>query len=171
VLPGNDVPVPTPIPPPSYVLKPDAPEDGLVIAEQVEPKPAIPIVPLVVGLSPGDASSVAPMGIPVGETDIPGDMPSGEVAAIPGVEMPAPPTCATAGVQAKSAACMATINIRRILVSICLTPRSAKPIARPDQHCRSRRSALAQSGRLCCWIAAAPITVTALDKRTDCRHH
>src|SRR6202030_1170304 len=91
-LPGEDAP--TPIPPPSkFVLELDIPDDGLAIAEQVVPKPVIPMVPLVAGLSPGDASSVAPIGIPVGETDEPGTMASGEVAAIPGVGMPTPPTC------------------------------------------------------------------------------
>ena len=33
----------------------------------------------VVGLTPGDASSVAPRGIPVGATAAPGPMPSGDV--------------------------------------------------------------------------------------------
>jgi hypothetical protein len=35
-LPGNDVPVPTPIPPPSYVLEPDIPDD-VPMAEHVMP--------------------------------------------------------------------------------------------------------------------------------------
>jgi len=156
VLPGNDVPVPTPIPPPSkFVLELDIPDDELAIAEQVVPKPVIPMVPLVAGLSPGDASSVAPMGIPVGETDEPGVMPSGEVAAIPGVGMPTPATCAAAGMQPKSATCIAAINTRRIVVSIfsdaAIHP---KMTDRADHHCRSHRSVLARSRRLCCRIAA-----------------
>jgi hypothetical protein len=92
-LPGNEVAVPSPIPPPSYVLAPEIPDEGLPIAEHVVPKPAIPVVPSLRGLSPGDASSVAPKGIPVGGTDAPGTMPSGEVAAIPGIGLPIQPTC------------------------------------------------------------------------------
>jgi hypothetical protein len=81
---------------------------------QVVPFPVIPIVPGGAGLTPGDVSSVAPMGIPVGATGELGDMPSGEVAPILGVGLPIPPTCATAGVQLKRAACIAAINTRRM---------------------------------------------------------
>jgi hypothetical protein len=123
-LPGIEVPIPSPIPPPSYVLVPDSPDAGPPMAEQVVPAPANPMVPLVIGLIPGVASSVAPMGIPVGETGEPGAMPSGEVAAIPGV--PIPPTCAKAGLQPKSAARVAAINVRRITISIVLRQRSAR---------------------------------------------
>jgi hypothetical protein len=146
VLPGDDVPVPTPIPPPSkFVLELDIPDEGLAIAEQVVPKPVIPMVPLIAGLSPGDASSVAPMGIPVGATDEPGVMPSGEVAAIPGVGMPTPPTCAAAGLQPMSAACIAAINMRRIIVSIFPTQRSGRAN-------RSSRPTLSISLFGACWI-------------------
>ncbi len=147
-LPGNDVPVPVPTPPPSkFVLEPDIPDDGLPVAEHVVPatKPVIPMVPLVAGLSPGDASSVAPMGIPVGATDEPGVMPSGEVAAIPGVGMPTPPTCAAAGLQPISAACIAAINMRRIIVSIFPTQRSGRAN-------RSSRPTLSISLFGACWI-------------------
>jgi hypothetical protein len=82
--PGN-VPVPTPSPPPSkFVLEPDIPNDGLPMTKHVVPFPVIPMVPAGAPLSPGDASSVAPMGIPVGGTGEPAAMPSGEVAPIPG---------------------------------------------------------------------------------------
>ena len=84
----------------------------------VGPFPVIPIAPVGAGLSPGDASSVAPMGIPAGATGEPGAMPSGEVAPIPGVGLPIPPTCANAGEQPKNAACIAAINARRIMISI-----------------------------------------------------
>ena len=123
-LPGNEVPIPTPIPPPSYVLEPDIPDAGLPVAEQVMPAPANPVVPLVAGLIPDVASSVAPIGIPVGETGEPEAMPSGEVAAIPGV--PIPPTCAKAGLQPKSAARVAAINARRIVISIVLRQGSGR---------------------------------------------
>jgi hypothetical protein len=121
-LPGNEVPIPIPIPPPSYVLAPDIPDEGLPTAEHVVPKPAIPAVPSVSGLSPGDASSVAPNGIPVGATDAPGTMPSGEVAAIPGVGVPVPPTCEKAGenaeLQLRRAA--TTVAVHRRFISVLL---------------------------------------------------
>ena len=84
--PGNDVPVPTPSPPPSekVVLEPGIPDDGTPVTRHVVPFPVIPIVPAGTPPSPGDASSVAPTGIPVGGTGKPGAMPSGEVAPIAG---------------------------------------------------------------------------------------
>ena len=100
-LPGNEVAIPSPIPPPSYVLAPDIPDERPPIAKHVVPTPVIPAVPSVSGLSPGDASSVAPKGIPVGGTEAPGTMPSGEVAAIPGIGLPIPPTCEKAGENAE----------------------------------------------------------------------
>jgi hypothetical protein len=82
VLPGIDIPAPIPIPPPSkVVVEPD-------IADNV-----LPVVGQGNGLSPGDASCVAPIGIPVGATDEPGVMPSGDVAPMVGVRL----TCARAG--------------------------------------------------------------------------
>jgi hypothetical protein len=96
------------------------------IAKHVVPFPGTPIVPAGAGLSPGDASSVAPMGIPAGGTGEPGAMPSGEVAPIPGVGLPIPPTCANAGMQPKSAACIAAINMRRIMISIVRVQRSGR---------------------------------------------
>ena len=124
--PGN-VPVPAPSPPPSkFVLEPDIPDDGLPIAKHVVLFPVIPIVAAAAGLSPGDASSVAPMGIPAGGTGEPAAKPSGEVAPIPGVGLPIPPTCANAGMQPKSAACIAIINTRRIMISIVRAQRSGR---------------------------------------------
>jgi hypothetical protein len=120
-LPGSDVPVPIPIPPPSkLVLEPDIPDDWLPVVEQLVLLPVIPIevVPVGAGLSPGDASPVAPMGTPVGATAVPGAMPNGEVAPIPGVGLPIPPTCAKAGLQPNSAASIAAANARRIWISI-----------------------------------------------------
>lgn len=118
-LPGNDVPVPTLIPPPSkVVLEPDNPSDGLPIAKHVVPFPVIPIVAAGAVLSPGDASSVASIGIPVGGTGELGAMPSGEVAPI---GLPIPPTCpptyAKTVVQLKSTASIAAINTRGIMIS------------------------------------------------------
>jgi hypothetical protein len=118
-LPGNDIPVPIANPPPSkFVLATDAPADGPAMAEHIVPAPVIPIVSVSAGLSPGDASSVAPMGRPTGGTEEPGVMPSGEVEPIPGVGLPIPPTCAKTGLQPKSAAAVAVINARRIVISL-----------------------------------------------------
>jgi hypothetical protein len=123
--PLGNVPVPTPSPPPSkLVLEPDIPNDGLPMVKHVVPFPVI--VPTGTPLSPGDASSVAPMGIPVGGTGKPGAMPSDEVAPIPGVGLPIPPTCANAGMQPKSAACIAAINTPRIMISIVRAQRSGR---------------------------------------------
>lgn len=77
-----DVPAPIPIPPPSkVVVEPDMAGDVLPVVGQGN------------GLSPGEASCVAPMGIPVGATEEPGVMPSGDVAPMAGVGL----TCARAG--------------------------------------------------------------------------
>ncbi len=126
--------VPTPIPPPSKTLL--VPDPSVVaaraIAEHVLPKPGKVIGPVVAGASPGEASSVAPMGIPVGATGEPGVMPSGEVALMPGVGMPAPPTCANTAVLPNRADSIAEINTRRvmisIMISIVLRHRSGQPI-------------------------------------------
>jgi hypothetical protein len=117
--------VPTPNPPPSkVVLVPEPCVAARATAEQVLPKPGKVIVPVGAGESPGAASSVAPKGIPVGWTDAPGVMPSGEVAPMPGVGMPTPPTCATAGPQPNSTASIAVVNRRSIMISI---PNDAVP--------------------------------------------
>jgi hypothetical protein len=104
VVPGIDAPVPIPIPPPSKVVV----EPG--IADD-----ALPVVGQGNGLSPGDASCVAPMAIPVGATDEPGVMPSGEVAPMLGVGLPIPPTCAKAEPQLNSIA-KAVIIAERVIM-------------------------------------------------------
>jgi hypothetical protein len=82
VLPGIDIPAPIPIPPPSKV------DVELDMADDV-----LPVVGQGNGLSPGEASCVAPIGIPAGAMDEPGVMPSGDVAPMVGVRL----TCARAG--------------------------------------------------------------------------
>jgi hypothetical protein len=137
--PGIVAPVPAPIaiPPPSkVVLEPDIPDDALPMAEHVVPVPVIPIVPVGGGLRPGDAISVAPMGIPAGEVGEFGVMPSGEVTPIPGVGLPIPPTWAKAELLPNSAASIAAINARRISISIVMTQRPGRrghtePVRRP----------------------------------------
>ena len=125
VLPDAVIPIPVPvpamvpIPPPSKtLLVPKLPVASRAMAEHVLPKPVRAIVPVGAGESPGEASSVAPIGIPVGWTDEPGVMPSGEVALMPGVGMPTPPTCANAGVQPNSTASIVVVNARFIKASI-----------------------------------------------------
>jgi hypothetical protein len=49
-----------------------------------------------IGLTPGDASSVEPSGIPVGDTDEPDVASSGEVAPMVGVGVAIAPICAIA---------------------------------------------------------------------------
>ena len=80
------------------------------------PTPAIPAVPSVSGLSPGDVSSVAPKGIPVGGTDAPGTMPSGEVAAMPGIGLPIPPICAKAGENAQ-------LQLKKVAITVAIPRR------------------------------------------------
>jgi hypothetical protein len=77
-------------------MPPDIPADVLAASEQPIPMSAVLVGTVTIGLIPGDASSVAPSGIPVGPTDVrackPAEMPSGEVAATPGVGMLDTPT-------------------------------------------------------------------------------
>jgi hypothetical protein len=71
----------------------------------IAPLVGIEIVPVTLpvgaGLTPGDASSVAPSGIPVAPTDPPGPMPSGEVTPTEGMAVSGPSTWANAGLQNK----------------------------------------------------------------------
>jgi hypothetical protein len=83
---------------------------------------ALPVVapigdaPDIVGLTPGDASSVAPKGVPVGATGEPGPMPSGDVMPSGELgEILIPPTCAKAEPQLKRTAAVVAI-IKRVIV-------------------------------------------------------
>jgi hypothetical protein len=83
------------------------------MVEQVVPLLGIEIVPITavgVGLTPGDAISVEPRGMPVGETAEPVPIPSGEVAPTVGVGLAIPVTCAMATLQTKSAGMTAATN-------------------------------------------------------------
>jgi hypothetical protein len=86
--------VPTAAPPPSKVaVEPNIADDAVPIVEQ----PVVPKVPVGVsgaGLTPGEAISVAPRGMPVPPTGALGTMPSGDVADREGVGITA--TCADA---------------------------------------------------------------------------
>jgi hypothetical protein len=70
----------------------------------------VPVVKVGIGLTPGDAISVAPSGIPVGETAEPVAMPSGEVAPMVAAGVAIAPTCAVATLLTKSAGRTAAIN-------------------------------------------------------------
>ena len=106
--------LPAAIPPPSkLVVDPNIPEGEVPMVEHVVPLLGVVIVPVTIGagLTPGDAISVEPSGIPVGETDEPVvAMPSGEVAARVGVGLAIPLTCAIAALQMKSAERIAAIT-------------------------------------------------------------
>jgi hypothetical protein len=107
-------PVPIDIPPPSKLAVDPNMDDGAVpMVEHVVLLPGMEIVPVAspgAGLTPGDAISVEPSGIPVGETDEPVvAMPSGEVAARLGVGLAIPLSCAMAALQTKSPARIAAI--------------------------------------------------------------
>jgi len=106
--------LPTAIPPPSKLAVDPNIDDGEVPkVEHVVPLPGIamePVAPVGAGLTPGDAISVEPRGMPVWETAEPVPMPSGEVAPMVGVGAAIPVTCAMAALQTKSAASKAAIN-------------------------------------------------------------
>jgi hypothetical protein len=112
-----DVPMPDVVP----MLELTAPKDACGIEppmpEHVVMLPVVaPIGDAPIGLTPGDASSVAPRGMPAGATREPGPMPSGDVMPSgegPGV-MPIPPICADAEPQPHRTAVIATINKRVI---------------------------------------------------------
>ena len=70
----------------------------------------VPVPPVGAGLTPGDAISVEPRGMPVGETAEPASISSGEVAPMVGVGLAIPVTCAMATLQTKSAGMTAATN-------------------------------------------------------------
>jgi hypothetical protein len=119
--------VPIAVPPPSKVaVDPNMPEGVVPAVEHVVPL-GIAIVPLEsvgAGLIPGEASSVDPSGIPVGETES-DVIPNGEVAPMVGVGVAIPPTCATATLQVKSAGMTAAANDHLIGVLPVALPRPA----------------------------------------------
>jgi hypothetical protein len=102
-VPGCVVPVlvPTPLASKSPV-EPDTPVaavpmPALVVPEHAVPAPSVDApTPDDPGPTPGVASSVAPIGIPPGDTGEPGLMPRGEVEPIPefGPGVAVPPICA-----------------------------------------------------------------------------
>ena len=114
------VALPVVIPPPSKVaVDPNIPEGAVPTVEHAVPLLGMAVVPVEkagAGLIPGDASSVEPSGIPVGETVEPVPVPSGEVAPMLGVGVAIPLTCATAMLLANSTGITAAINANLIAV-------------------------------------------------------
>jgi hypothetical protein len=106
--------VPTAIPPPSKLaVDPNIDEGEVPKVEHVVPLLGIAMVPVAspgAGLTPGDAISVEPRGMPVGETAELVPKPSGEVVPMVGVGLAIPLTCAIAELQTKSAARIAAVN-------------------------------------------------------------
>jgi hypothetical protein len=109
IVPVVELPVPDKLPvlvdvPMAEVPRPNV-QAGLVpVAE--------PAAADIIGLTPGDESSVAPKGIRVGGTGKAGPTPSGDV--MPSGEVPGA-TCASAETQPKSTAAMVAITMRVIV--------------------------------------------------------
>ena len=107
--------VPRAIPPPSKLaLDPNIDDDAVPMVEHAALLFGIEIVPVAspgAGLTPGDAISVEPNGMPVGETGEPVvAMPSGEVVPTVGVGVTMALTCAVAALQTTSVERIAAIN-------------------------------------------------------------
>ncbi|WP_454621638.1 hypothetical protein [Bradyrhizobium cenepequi] len=114
---------PTAIPAPSKVaVDPNIWAGAVPTVEQTVPLFGMAIVPVAgaaSGLTPGDESSVAPNGIPVGEIGEPA-LPSGEVASSVGVGVAIAVTCATAAFPANNAGRTA---VAKIAVSLLIMTR------------------------------------------------
>jgi hypothetical protein len=105
--------VPIAVPPPSKVaVDPNIVEDEVPKVEHVVPLLGIamvPVTPVGAGLTPGDAISVEPIGIPAAPTGALGPIPSGEVAPSEGVAVTAP-AWANAGLAHSNGQAIATIK-------------------------------------------------------------
>ena len=118
-MPDDELPTPgdeTPVP--DAVTEVPRPNDDSAIEPPMPRHPELVTgagpnvdVPGVIGLTPGDASSVAPRGTRAGGTGEAGPMPRGDV-------VPSGETCAKAGAQPKSTAAVVAITKRVIEVSI-----------------------------------------------------
>ena len=102
------------VPPPSKVVaEPNIWDDAVPKVEQPVGLPGIAIVPVGLngsGLVPAEVISVAPSGMPVGDTVVPDTPPSGEVPSIDGVGVTMAPTWATAALHVRSNGKAAAIN-------------------------------------------------------------
>jgi hypothetical protein len=142
--------LPIAIPPPSKLAVDPNIDDGAVPkVEHVVPLLGIAIVPVApvgAGLTPGDAISVEPRGMPVEETVEPDPMPSGEVAPRVGVGLAIPLTCAMALWQTSSAGRIVRINESFIGMLLWKPVRNASAHQR-DKGARVFRPSLHESGR------------------------
>src|SRR3978361_196641 len=128
VAPVAGAAVPAAIPPPSKLAVDPNMDDGDVpMVEHEVPLLGAAMVPVTMGagLTPGDAISVDPRGMPVGETVEPVPRPSGEVTPKLGVGLAIPLTCAMAGLQATNAGRTAAIN-ENLMDVFLLQPASAR---------------------------------------------
>ncbi|WP_456638032.1 hypothetical protein [Bradyrhizobium sp. USDA 10063] len=116
---------PIAIPAPSKVaVDPNIWAGAVPTVEQTVPLLGMAMVPVAgaaSGLTPGDESSVAPNGIPVGEIGEPA-LPSGEVASSVGVGVAMPVTCATAAFPANNAGRRAVTKtaVNRLVMTLAL---------------------------------------------------
>jgi hypothetical protein len=105
---------PAAVPPPSKLaVDPNIPEGEVPKVEHPVPLLGIAIVPVERagrGLTPGEAISVAPIGIPVVPTGAPGPLPSGEVMPSEGVAVTVP-TWAIEGLQPNRSEATAVIKM------------------------------------------------------------
>jgi hypothetical protein len=103
--------VPVGVPPPSKVeVDPNISAGAVPTVEHDVPLLAIvPVVEVGIGLTPREAISVEPIGIPVMPTGAPGPLPSGEVMPSEGVAVTVP-TWAMAGLQHNKGQAVATIR-------------------------------------------------------------
>jgi hypothetical protein len=131
------VTVPTATPPPSKVAADPNIVDGAVPVVEHTVLPITPVEGSGAGLTPGDAISVAPNGMPVPPTGALGAMPSGDVAESEGVGITAA-CCAKAGLHS-SAEAVVIIRKRFMLVLRVLVERHDER----EGWCQSR----AMSGR------------------------
>lgn len=130
--------VPVVVPKDACGIEPPMPEHSVLAVSPIGD------VPDVVGLTPGDASSVAPRGMPVGATAAPGPMPSGDVMPSGGPGE----ICAKAEPHPKRTAAVAVIAKRVIVIDlirlefVAHRTNSTNVIARPNVTMRGlRRSA------------------------------
>jgi hypothetical protein len=118
----------------------------------------MPVGSVSIGLIPGEVSSVAPSGMPIGPTDVPvcelPDMPSGEVAAMPGVGTLVPPTWAKAGLQPSAA--IATVIQRRLILGLPVGGRRIQAASRSGGAMNSGPTGLATVSRRIRSISAIP---------------
>jgi hypothetical protein len=144
-------------PPPSKVaVDPNISEADVPRVEH--PAPLIVPVEAGTGLTPGDATSVAPSGMPVPPT-APAAMPSGEVAESEGVGVTA--ACAKAGLTSKG---HTAVTIRKRFISVSMQQSSRRSHRSCDLRLRQdglagARVRIKRSLRCCCRPTGAVATI------------